>query len=274
MQSPDLRNAAIFYLLTLGMAVGLAVAAPAVGEAVPVLTMLTPTLAALVMLFWVAPVAGWRRVPGLLGLDRAGLKGWPLAIGAPVLIHLIGVTVLGLTGLALFALPEAQGSLAVTGLKLIIGLGISTLLALFEEIGWRGYLLPRMLGIGVVPAVLVVGFLHGLWHLPLMLGTGYYHSTGNPWAVVPLFLLTLTLAGVFYGFLRIWTGSVWPVAIAHAATNGIWAAVDGATVTRTPLAQEYLGGESGVIVIAALVVLAIVLIRYMRRAGYVAGMKP
>ena len=30
------------------------------------------------------------------------------------------------------------------------------------------------------------------------------------------------MAGVFFGFLRVWTGSVWPVAIAHAVYNFIW----------------------------------------------------
>jgi len=49
--------------------------------------------------------------------------------------------------------------------------------------------------------------------------TPYYHSTGNPLIVVPLFLATLTLTGVVYGELRLMTGSVWPATLAHGAGN-------------------------------------------------------
>ena len=90
-------------------------------------------------------------------------------------------------------------------------------------------------GIGMVPAMLIVGFLHGVWHLPLLLTTDYYHPTGNPWIVAPLFLVTLTLAGVFYGFLRVWTGSVWPVAVAHAAVNIAWGISSEVSRTKSPL---------------------------------------
>ena len=60
-------------------------------------TMATPTVAVLIMLFWVSPEVGWGGIPGLLGLNRAGLKGWPLAIGVPAAIHLAGVIVLSLS---------------------------------------------------------------------------------------------------------------------------------------------------------------------------------
>jgi membrane protease YdiL (CAAX protease family) len=63
---------------------------------------------------------------------------------------------------------------------------------------------------------------------------GFMAAT-NPLLVVPLFLVTLSLVGVFYGFLRIWTGSVWPVAIAHAAANMAWEIMAEMTQTKSPL---------------------------------------
>ncbi len=106
------------------------------------------------------------------------------------------------------------------GLGLLIGIG----LAFCEEIGWRGYLLPKLIQFGAIASVLLVGLLHGAWHLPLILMTPYYHSGGNPVIVVPLFLVTLTFAGVFFGFLRLWTGSIWPVQLLTAFTisSGAW----------------------------------------------------
>jgi membrane protease YdiL (CAAX protease family) len=39
--------------------------------------------------------------------------------------------------------------------------------SLGEEVGWRGYLLPRLAPRwGLVPAALAIGLLWGLWHLP------------------------------------------------------------------------------------------------------------
>jgi membrane protease YdiL (CAAX protease family) len=121
--------------------------------------------------------------------------------------------------------------------------------------------------------MLLVGFLHGIWHLPLMLTTDYYHNTGNPLLVVPLFLVTLTLAGVFYGFLRLWTGSVWPVAVAHAVVNMVWEIMTEMTQTKSALVLEYVGGESGVIMIVGLVVFSFYIVRYMRSEKFNTALK-
>jgi membrane protease YdiL (CAAX protease family) len=160
------------------------------------------------MLLWIAPEAPARQIFRQSGLTRAGLKAWPLAIAAPFGIHLAGMAVLSALGLAVLVAPPGGFGIDFT-LNLVIGLIIGSLLALCEEVGWRGYLLPRVwTGRPALHAMLIVGFLHGLWHLPLILGTPCYHPGANPFVTVPMFLITLTLAGVFYGFLRIWTGSV------------------------------------------------------------------
>ena len=262
------RKAFIFYAITLALAVAVIFVVPWIGQASLVVTMLTPTVAAVIMLAWIAPEGGFRKALSLLGLDRAGLKGWPLAIGAPIVLHLASFLVLSIAGLAVFAAPQITGSVGFAILKISTGLAIGTFFALCEETGWRGYMLPRLLGRGVVPAMLLVGFLHGIWHLPLMLTTDFYHSAGNPLLVVPLFLVTLTLAGVFYGFLRLWTGSVWPVAVAHAVVNMVWEIMTEMTQTKSALVLEYVGGESGVIMIGGLAVLSFFVIRYMRNGKF------
>jgi uncharacterized protein len=262
------NKAFVFYAITLALAVIVRLAVPFIGEASLPVTMLTPTIAAAIMLTFVAREGGFRKVLSLLGIDRAGLKGWPLAIAAPTAIHLVGFVFLSVTGLAVFAAPSMSGSMGNAILDVLAGLVIGTLLALGEEIGWRGYMLPRLLDFGVVPAMLIVGLLHGIWHLPLMLTTDYYHGTGNPLLVVPLFLITLSLVGIVYGFLRIWTGSVWPVAIAHSMANMAWEMMNRITQTKSPLVVEYLGGESGLIVISGLLILSFILIRHMRGVAF------
>jgi membrane protease YdiL (CAAX protease family) len=258
------RKAFIFYATTLALALAVTFLVPWIGQASLVVTMFTPTVAAVIMLAWLAPEGGLSKTLSLLGLDRAGFKGWPLAIVGPTALHLVSFLVLSLTGLAVFAAPQLSGSVGFAIFKITTGLAVGTLFALGEEIGWRGYMLPRLLGRGVVPAMLLVGFLHGIWHLPLMLTTDLYHNSGNPLLVVPLFLVTLTLAGVFFGFLRVWTGSVWPVAIAHAVVNMVWEIMTEMTQTKSPLVLEYVGGESGVIMIVGLAVFSFFVIRQMK----------
>jgi membrane protease YdiL (CAAX protease family) len=265
------RKAFVFYGITLTLSVAVTFLVPWIGQASLVVTMMTPTVATLIMLTVIAPEGGFSKVPSLLGLDCAGLRAWPLAIAGPAAIHLAGLVILSLAGLAVFVAPQLSGSVGFTIFKISTGLAVGTLFALGEEVGRRGYMLPRLLGRGVVSAMLIVGFLHGVWHLPLMLTTDLYHNSGNPLLVVPLFLLTLTLAGVFFGFLRLWTGSVWPVAIAHAAANTAWELMTEMTQTKSPLVLEYVGGESGVIMIAGLLLFSFIIIRHMKSGRFKAA---
>jgi uncharacterized protein len=248
----SIRNALSFYAITLLLALAVLAAAPWIGQRSPVVTMLTPTIATLLMLGWVAPEGGWRSTFAGLGLDRAGLKGWPLAIIGPTVLTTASVAILAFLGLATVGVPVISASGTSIALNLLALFAASFVFSLAEEIGWRGYMLPRLLGLGALPATLIVGFLHGVWHLPLMLGTEYYHAAGNPLIVVPLFLVTLTLAGVFFGYLQLWTGSVWAVGLAHAAVNFVWALSVDFTQGGSVLALEYIGGESGVVMICGL----------------------
>ena len=63
-------------------------------------------------------------------------------------------------------------------------------------------------------------------------------------------------AGVCFGYLRLTTGSVWPATLAHSGFNIFWERFNGFTETRSPLVLEYLAGESGLLTLFALAVLA------------------
>lgn len=223
-------------------------------------TMLTPTVAVLVMLLVITrdgySGAGWRS----LGVHRFGWRAWPLAFLAPLLLLVSSYTITWLLGVAQWR-GDFGGSIGQWAIKLAIQITVITLAALGEEIGWRGYLLPKLLPLGMVRAALLGGFLHGLWHLPLLLLTPFYHGDGNRFIVVPLFLLTLTAAGIFYSYLRLTSNSVWPAALAHGTFNTIWGALAALTVPTSALWMEYLSGESGVITLILLIMIVIVLLR-------------
>jgi len=273
----DPVEATVFYAIAFGLEFVAAVAlAPALGELTLLAGMFTPTIAVLVMLLVVTrdgyTRAGWAS----LGLHRAGLRAWGLALLVPPLVLGGAYGVLWASGVASAALPAglSGGALIQLALKTLIMIGIGVFSgALGEELGWRGYLLPKLLFLGPRRALLLSGLLHGIWHLPMILLTPYYHVEANPLISLPLFLAALTLAGVFYGELRLKTESVWPVAIAHRAFNLFWERFAAITVTTSPLLVEYLAGEAGLLTLIGIAIVAVVLLARLEASSR-RGLRP
>ena len=99
----------------------------------------------------------------------------------------------------------------------LIGIGPGFFCAFGEELGWRGYLLPRLMQAGWPSPLLLSGVVWGIWHLPLFVLTGYAH--GAVALSVVMFTSLTTLFGVFIGWLRLASGSVFVAAMAHASFN-------------------------------------------------------
>ena len=90
--------------------------------------------------------------------------------------------------------------------------------ALGEEIGWRGWLTPQLLPLGVVPTIVITGVIWGLWHTPLiLLGHNYPHLPG--WLAVGAMVIFCTVIGGVLAWLTIRTNSVWPAALGHSTIN-------------------------------------------------------
>ena len=71
-----------------------------------------------------------------------------------------------------------------------------------------------------------------------------------------LFLATLTVAGVVYGYLRLMTGSVWPAVLAHGAANSYRTTLSVLFVGASPITLEYMAGETGLLPLIATAVVA------------------
>jgi uncharacterized protein len=252
-QLTDLTKAFIFYGFAFTLTLILALLPPSLGEIVLLLAMFTPLIAVLLMLLVVTrdgySKAGWAS----LGLHRAGFQGWGIALFVPLLVLGLAYTIVWGIGVADLVVPATLGDTPINAffpLIVLLVIAKNTLTnSLGEELGWRGYFFPRLLTLGPRRAMFLSGLLHGVWHLPLLLFTPFYHSEGNRLIVVVLFLATLTVAGAIYGYLRLTTASVWPAALAHSAHNTFWEIFSAFTVTTSPLATEYLAGESGLLTI-------------------------
>jgi membrane protease YdiL (CAAX protease family) len=91
-----------------------------------------------------------------------------------------------------------------------------------EELGWRGYLLPKLMPLGGRKAVLLIGVIHGAWHWPFFpMGYNYgFDRFGLPLvAAALLYLVVVILFSTFFAWLTLRSGSVWPAALAHGTIN-------------------------------------------------------
>jgi membrane protease YdiL (CAAX protease family) len=94
---------------------------------------------------------------------------------------------------------------------------VSTWVQAGEELGWRGYALPRLaqrLGLGV--ASVLVGVVWAVWHLPLF----FLPGTGSDGQSFPIYLLHVTALSVAMSWLYWRTGgSLLLVMLMHASVN-------------------------------------------------------
>ncbi|MFJ4224544.1 lysostaphin resistance A-like protein [Microbacterium sp. NPDC089695] len=159
---------------------------------------------------------------------------------------------------------------------MLLGATITTILALGEEIGWRGYLLPRMHERWGLPVAIVGGgIIWGLWHAPLIL-LGYNYPDAAPWVGQLAMIAACTVVGGFLYLLTVGLRSVWPAALAHGVNNGVsgflvasllvpGSQVD--TVNGSPL------GWPGWIVYGVVVIVGFSLLR-LRRSRFTPGFMP
>jgi len=210
---------------------------------IAILFMCTPALAALTVVFFVErPAAKWTSL-GIVPLRPPGrlIKYLVLALVIPPALVIAALPVgafLGvypadfvefsaykqliegeLEAVGMTALPAPIQLLVAAQLfNVILGAFLNLIPALGEELGWRGWLLPKLMGLGAVPAILVSGVIWALWHAPLIL-LGYNYPGVPGWLGVVMMIGMCTIVGAIFSWLRLRSESVWPAALAHGAFN-------------------------------------------------------
>ncbi|MGV8851480.1 MAG: CPBP family intramembrane glutamic endopeptidase [Rhodoglobus sp.] len=141
--------------------------------------------------------------------------------------------------------------------NVLIGSIINVIPALGEELGWRGWLLPKLLPLGTVPAILISGVIWGLWHAPLIL-LGYNYGATPGWLALSAMVGMTIVIGAVFSWLRIRSESVWPAALAHGAFNaaaGFSLVFVMAGETFSPLEATILGWTGWLVPLVLVVVL-------------------
>ena len=261
--SPGLRlsdpaASAIFIVTVLG--VSLATARIADG----LVLALSPLLVTLAMLVLTRDGGSWRR-ERRLGMSPGGLRWWPVAVATTAGVSVVASGLVVLLGHGDLTSVTA-GDVGVLAILLVTG----TVLAFCEEIGWRGYLQPRVASwAGRWGAYLVIGLVWVAWHLPYILLTDGYHPDGNRVLVLTLFTGSVLVFSVLFGLLRDLSGSVWPAVVGHVAHNAVfaWLGTEVVVAHDPVLVDEYLAGDTGLFVLVGTAVAVAITVTATRRRG-------
>lgn len=169
---------------------------------------------------------------------------------------------------AMLPVPGAIAGATAPGVGFLLGhIGITAFILLLggplgEEPGWRGVALPLLRHrLSPVSASLVLGVVHGLWHLPLYaLVPGYNEAPGDPAGIAAAlgsYVLVQVPAGavVFTWLLARSGGSLLPVMLLHASNNTAMALVARVLPAADP-ADARLARMLASVGVAAVLVLA------------------
>jgi uncharacterized protein len=234
-------------------------------------------------------------VPGLAAivvrlLSTGGVRGLGWGRGAtgrgtllaswlvPPAVFAVAYGLVWATGAGAFApdgLAEDGMPAPVAGVVgLTVGVLPFTLLALGEEIGWRGLMVPRLAETMTLPRVaLWSGVAWSAFHLPLMLFVdGAVEGVPTTYAIAMFAIGTIALS-LPLAWLRLRTGSVWAVSVLHAAYNAaLYLVAD--PLTRDTGDTPWFAGESGAVVTLVTVVAVALWWRRVNRPVQAARLRP
>ena len=174
-----------------------------------------PFLGALVVTHAVEGKEGVRRLWKRVFQFRAGFQ-W----------YLVAIFIMLAIWLAAYSIPYrgapvrdllANPMLLITAFLPSVGIGLFVP-SLSEEIGWRGFALPRLQNqYGPLVGTLILGMMHGLWHLPALFTV--FMGPMKPDQVLP-FIITAAAGTFLYTWVFNNTrGSIWIAILLHASSN-------------------------------------------------------
>lgn len=202
---------------------------------------------------------GFADISFRLRLGRRTGYWFVVALLYPQVVGAVAFGIAWLTGITPFTPPPGgfwMGLLVASTIGTLVG----CLSAAGEEIGWRGYMLTRLIDAGVPRPVLVSGVIWGLWHTPLIFVGLLFAEHPSQLVAALVFVVSATATAFVLARARLESGSIWPCILLHGAYNTViqsayWAAAS----SGGPEAAIWIDVEAGLLVMATLIVGALVL---------------
>jgi uncharacterized protein len=277
MASP--RTATTFFVVVLAVAFGaglpaaaathgwLPASTPATG--LFALVLFSPALVAVALSWRTGGGTAVRTLLGAIGRWRLSVRWHLVALGLPFAVNAAALTLHAAAGGSLPALPgepaPEQQLLPLWALPLAF-----LLFSLGEEIGWRGYALPRLQRrTGAAVASLIIGAAWIAWHLPLKLAAD---TTQGAIPIGSYILATLAVSIIFTWLYNSTDGSLLPVVLLHAAVQAANVALPVLpTATQTAILYQI---SAALYVMVAMIVVVGCGPRDLARGGRVTSCSP
>jgi membrane protease YdiL (CAAX protease family) len=171
----------------------------AAGPMVYVGMLVGPSLAGLLMIGLVEGRAGFRSLFSRLGKWRVGIRWYTIALLTVPLLVLTILYLLTRTSpayLPAIIAADDKISLLITGSVMGLAVGF------FEELGWTGFVVPRLRQrYGLLATGLLVGLLWGAWHYPPFSPSGADAGSISPAVYLAVLLFSFLPA---YRVLMVW----------------------------------------------------------------------
>jgi len=225
----------------------------AAGPLVYVGMLIGPSAAGILMIGLVEGRAGYRTLFSRLGKWRVGFRWYAVALLTVPLLILTILYLLSRTSpefLPAIGAAEDKVSLVVTGVVMGLAVGF------FEELGWTGFVVPRLRQRYSLLAVgLIVGLLWGAWHYPPFSPSGSDAESLPPAVYLSVLLFSFLPA---YRVLLVWiydrTQSLLLVVLMHAPLSASQLILIPPTISGTKLVAYDLIFGAALWVLAAVVV--------------------
>ncbi|TKI11710.1 CPBP family intramembrane glutamic endopeptidase, partial [Bacillus cereus] len=203
-------------------------------------------------------------------------KGIGFALLIPMIICGITYSIAWLSGIARFQppqggmlepiynilgfqyLPIPLSFIFIVVLSGVLGSLLNLIPVMGEEMGWRGYMLTRLIDAEFSRPILISGLIWATWHVPIVIAGLYVEGTSALLSVLGIYFCIVPFSYIT-AYLRLITGSVWPSVIIHTTWNAI---------IQGPFARASTGdqteiwiGESGLITAIIILATAIIMSR-------------
>ncbi|MBI9067408.1 MAG: CPBP family intramembrane metalloprotease [Salinivirgaceae bacterium] len=139
---------------------------------------------------------------------------------------------------------------------LFSGISINALAAFGEEYGWRGFLFYLLKGKSFIKASLIIGFVWGIWHAPLIL-MGHNYPDHPKWGILMMIAFCILLSPIF-NYVRIKTNSVIGVSILHGTLN----ASAGIAIIMLNKSHDLISGVTGLSGFLAIIIILLLITVY------------